>query len=85
MVSQDCLHTVTNLSWSGRSPDLSPIEHIMDHLGRRVGNPTSLIQLGAMLQQIGNEISQDILLNLYASMPTRIAACIRARGGSTGY
>ncbi|GFV08394.1 transposable element Tcb2 transposase [Trichonephila clavipes] len=32
-VSQDCLHTVTILPWPARSPDLSPIEHIWDHLG----------------------------------------------------
>ncbi|GFU20053.1 transposable element Tc3 transposase [Trichonephila clavipes] len=30
------------LSWSARSPDLSPIEHIWDHSGGRVGHPTSL-------------------------------------------
>ncbi|GFV83272.1 hypothetical protein TNCV_1899981 [Trichonephila clavipes] len=29
-------------------------------------------------------MSQDIIQNLYASMPDRIASCIRARGGSTG-
>ncbi|GFV70891.1 transposable element Tcb2 transposase [Trichonephila clavipes] len=33
-VSQDCLHTVTSLPWSVLSPDLPPIEHIWDHLGR---------------------------------------------------
>ncbi|GFW22075.1 transposable element Tcb2 transposase [Trichonephila clavipes] len=33
-VSQDCLRTVTTLPWPTRSPDLSPIEHIWDHLGR---------------------------------------------------
>ncbi|GFY33312.1 transposable element Tcb2 transposase [Trichonephila clavipes] len=38
-VSQDCLHTVTTLPWPDGSPDLSPIEHIWDHLGRRVGHP----------------------------------------------
>ncbi|GFX41852.1 transposable element Tcb2 transposase [Trichonephila clavipes] len=27
-VSQDCLHTVTNLLWPARSPDLKPNEHI---------------------------------------------------------
>ncbi|GFW18390.1 transposable element Tcb1 transposase [Trichonephila clavipes] len=32
-VSQDCLRTVSTLSWPARSPDLSPIEHIWDHLG----------------------------------------------------
>ncbi|GFU35615.1 transposable element Tcb2 transposase [Trichonephila clavipes] len=31
-LSQDCLRTVTTLSWPALSPDLSPIEHIWDHL-----------------------------------------------------
>ncbi|GFU57109.1 transposable element Tcb2 transposase [Trichonephila clavipes] len=44
-VSEDSLHTVTILRWPSRSPDLSPIEHILDHLGRRVGYPTSLNEL----------------------------------------
>ncbi|GFX75247.1 hypothetical protein TNCV_3042701 [Trichonephila clavipes] len=30
--SQDCFCTVTTLPSSARSPDLSPIEHIWDHL-----------------------------------------------------
>ncbi|GFU08431.1 transposable element Tcb2 transposase [Trichonephila clavipes] len=59
-------------------------EHIWDHLGWRVGHPTSLKELEARLQQIWNEMSQDIIQNLYASMPDRIASRIRARGGSTG-
>ncbi|GFX19008.1 transposable element Tcb2 transposase [Trichonephila clavipes] len=83
-VSQDCLRTVTTLRWPARSPNLSPIEHIWDHLGRRVGHPTSLNELEARLQQIQNEMSQDIIKNLYASMPDRIASHIRARGGSIG-
>ncbi|GFX94802.1 transposable element Tcb1 transposase [Trichonephila clavipes] len=83
-MSQGCLHTVTTLPWPTRSPDLSPIEHIWGHLRRRVGQPTSLNELEARLQQICNEMTQDIIQNLYASMPNRIASCIRARGGSTG-
>ncbi|GFT83019.1 transposable element Tcb1 transposase [Trichonephila clavipes] len=63
-----------------RSPDLSPIEHIWDHVGRQVGHPISLNELEARLQQIRNEISQDIIQNLYALIPDRIASCIRARG-----
>ncbi|GFV65811.1 transposable element Tcb2 transposase [Trichonephila clavipes] len=35
-VSQDYLRTVTTLPWSARSPDLSPIDLIWEHLGRRV-------------------------------------------------
>ncbi|GFX31658.1 transposable element Tcb2 transposase [Trichonephila clavipes] len=40
-VLQDCLRTVTTLPWPTRSPYLSPIEHIWDPLGRRVGHPTN--------------------------------------------
>ncbi|GFT95885.1 transposable element Tcb1 transposase [Trichonephila clavipes] len=84
-VSQDYIRTVTTLPWPSRSPDLSPIKHIWGYLGRRVGHPTSLKELEARLQQRRNEMSQDIIQNLYAPMPDRIASCIRARGGSTGF
>ncbi|GFU18867.1 transposable element Tcb1 transposase [Trichonephila clavipes] len=84
-MSQNYLRTVTTVPWPDRSPDLSPIEHIWDHLGWRVGHPASLNELEARLQRIWNEISQDIIHNLHASMPDRIASCIRASGGATGY
>ncbi|GFX26982.1 transposable element Tcb1 transposase [Trichonephila clavipes] len=83
--SQDCLPTVTTLPWPARSPYLSPIEHIWDHLGRRVWHTTSLNELNARLQQIWNEVSQDIIQNLYASMPDCIASRTCGRGGSTSY
>ncbi|GFV47884.1 transposable element Tcb2 transposase [Trichonephila clavipes] len=84
-VSQHCLHTVTTLPWPDRFQDLSPIEHIWDHLEQRVVHPTTLNALEARLQQIWNEISQDIIQNFYASVPVRISSCIRTREGSTGY
>ncbi|GFV37594.1 transposable element Tcb2 transposase [Trichonephila clavipes] len=43
-LSQDCLSTITILPWPTQSPDLSPIEHIWDHLEQRVGHPTSLTE-----------------------------------------
>ncbi|GFY09570.1 transposable element Tcb2 transposase [Trichonephila clavipes] len=49
-VSQDYLLTVTTLHWPSRSPDLSVIEHIWDHLGRRARHLTSLNELEARLQ-----------------------------------
>ncbi|GFX10556.1 transposable element Tcb2 transposase [Trichonephila clavipes] len=85
LTRQDCLRTVTTLPWPARFPDLSPIERFWDHLGRRVRHSTNLNELEARLQQIWNEMSQDIIQNLYASMFDRIASCIRARRGSTGY
>ncbi|GFS83779.1 transposable element Tcb1 transposase [Trichonephila clavipes] len=84
-VPQDCFRTVTTLSWSALSPDWSPIEHICNHLGRQVGHPTSLKELEAKLQQILSEMSQDNIQNLHTSMLDRIASCIHARGGLTGY
>ncbi|GFX95668.1 transposable element Tcb1 transposase [Trichonephila clavipes] len=78
--NRDCLRTVTTFPWPARSPDLSPSKHILDPLGRRVGHFTSLNELEARLQQIWNEMSQDIIQNLSASIPNRIASCIRARG-----
>ncbi|GFW45058.1 transposable element Tcb1 transposase [Trichonephila clavipes] len=68
-VSQDCLRNVTTLPWPARSQNLSPIENIWYHFRWRVGHPTSSKELEARLQQIWNEISQEILQNLYASMP----------------
>ncbi|GFV58780.1 transposable element Tcb2 transposase [Trichonephila clavipes] len=44
------------------------------YLGRRIGHPTSLNELEARLQQIWNEMSQDIIQNLYASIPDRMAS-----------
>ncbi|GFW59669.1 transposable element Tcb1 transposase [Trichonephila clavipes] len=84
-VFQDNLRTVITLSWLARSPDLSPIEHIWNHFGWRLVPPMNLNELEAMLQQIWNEMSLDIIQNLYASMSDCIASCLRARGGSTAY
>ncbi|GFS87823.1 transposable element Tcb2 transposase [Trichonephila clavipes] len=83
-VSQDCLRNVTTFPWPSRSPELSPIEHIWNHLRRLAGHPTSLNELEAMPPQIWNKMSQDMIQNLYASMSDRFASCIRAGGGSTG-
>ncbi|GFX05547.1 hypothetical protein TNCV_3434511 [Trichonephila clavipes] len=47
-------------------PDLSPIEHIWDHLGRQAGQPTSLVELQARLQKLWNEMPRDIIRNLHA-------------------
>ncbi|GFT94682.1 transposable element Tcb2 transposase [Trichonephila clavipes] len=57
-VSQDCLCTVTTLPLPARSSDRSPIENIWDHLGRRVGHPTSLNELEArFVEWAQNEIA----------------------------
>ncbi|GFY36887.1 transposable element Tcb2 transposase [Trichonephila clavipes] len=57
-VSQDCLRTVTTHSWPVRSPDLSPIEHFWDHLGWRVGHPTSLNERSKVTANMERNISR---------------------------
>ncbi|GFV56681.1 transposable element Tcb2 transposase [Trichonephila clavipes] len=41
-VSQDSIRIVTTLPWPALSPDVSPIEHVWDHLGWRNVHPMSL-------------------------------------------
>ncbi|GFV37246.1 histone-lysine N-methyltransferase SETMAR [Trichonephila clavipes] len=63
-MSQDCLHLITILPWSARSPDLSPIKHFWDLLGGQIGQHTSFVELEVRLQQMWNEVFQDIMRNL---------------------
>lgn len=77
------------LPWPARSPDMSPIEHVWDMVGRhlvRHGPPvTGVTDLWARLQTAWREIPQDRIQNLFDSMPRRIAALIAAHGGHTTY
>lgn len=84
-VSRECLRNIATLPWPARSPDLSLIEHVWDHLGRQLRQPRDVQDLETQLQQLWAQMSQDIIRNLYASMPRRVSACIHARGGATGY
>ncbi|GFT39367.1 uncharacterized protein TNCV_2422741 [Trichonephila clavipes] len=86
------LQDVTRLSPHCYYPSLAcPIPKFVSNraylgsCGMAVGYPTSLNELEARLQQIWSEMSQESIQNLYATMPDRIASCIRARGCSTGY
>lgn len=71
------------------SPDMNPIEHLWDELGRAVRNrnvpPTNLRQLRDALLEEWARIPRQTLENLVASMPRRLAAVIAARGGNTRY
>ncbi|GFY35425.1 uncharacterized protein TNCV_195181 [Trichonephila clavipes] len=62
---------VSNRAYLGSFGTASWASHEFE---RTIGNVTANME----------EMSQDIIQNLYASMPDRIASCIRARGSSTG-
>ena len=76
-------------SWPALSPDLSPIEHLWDELGRRVRHrqnpPETLQELGDALVHEWNNIPQAFIQRLIGSMRRRCEAVVAARGGHTGY
>ncbi|GFW63061.1 transposable element Tcb1 transposase [Trichonephila clavipes] len=71
------------------SPDMSPIEHVWDLVGRRLARDTrpaaSKDDLWFHIQEIWNYFPQEDIQNLFDSLPRRIAALIAARGIYTKY
>jgi len=79
---------IRSIDWPSRSPDLNPIEHIWDVMGRAIHEqdpPPNLHQLGLRLIEVWNNIPQNTIRDLIRSMNRRIAAVIAARGGNTRY
>ena len=90
-VCQDFLNQnhIRVLPWPALSPDLSPIEHLWDELGRPVRhrkNPRETRQeLRDALVQEWNNIPQPFIQQLIGSMRRRCIAVVAARSGHTRY
>ncbi|GFW11897.1 transposable element Tcb1 transposase [Trichonephila clavipes] len=84
-LSQQCLQGYDVLPWPARSPDLSPIEHVCDALGRQLQPSRDTGELTAQMQRLWQGLPQGVISDLIKSMPRRISACIAARGGFTTY
>ncbi|GFU06927.1 transposable element Tcb2 transposase [Trichonephila clavipes] len=84
-LSQQCLQGYDVLPWPARSPDLSPIDHIWDALGRQLQPSRDTGELTAQMQRLWQDLPQGVISDLIESMPRRISACIAARGGFTTY
>jgi transposase len=80
---------IERMDWPAHSPDLNPIEHLWDRLGRRiralVPAPATLDELKRSLSDEWVAIPQEAIRRLVGSMPRRIEAVIQARGGNTRY
>lgn len=80
---------IERIIWPARSPDMNPIEHVWDMLGRRIRAHipayASLAELRAGLLQEWGELDQEAIRHLFEGMPRRMAAVIQARGGNTSY
>ena len=75
------------LPWPARSPDLSPIEHLWDLLGRRVKarGPQTVQELEKYLIEEWNSIPQNKISNLIKSMRRRVLCVVEANGAHTRY
>ena len=80
---------MTVIEWPAQSPDLNPIEHLWHHPKRRLADyetpPKGILEPWERAEQEWNKIPADVCRNLVESMPRRIAAVIKAKGGFTKY
>ena len=80
---------ISVLPWPGNSPDLSPIENIWALVKRKLRHKrfTTNVELinGILDIWARSDDFNETCINLVNSMPNRIEACIRAKGGSISY
>ncbi|GFU91474.1 transposable element Tc3 transposase [Trichonephila clavipes] len=80
---------IQRMSRPANSPDLNPIEHVWDMLGRQIAAlshpPSSVTELKRALQEAWNRLSPQLIHHLIASMVNRCAACLVVRDDRTSY
>lgn len=87
----DYLHEINIqvMDWPPRSPDLNPIEHLWDALKKTVRRhlpaPRNHQELERAVLLEWDNITQETIQDLITSLPRRMQAVIRARGGVTRY
>jgi hypothetical protein len=78
---------VPEMDWPARSPDLNPTEHLWDELECRLQSgpqhPTSLTTLATALQEEWAAIPPETFRHLVESLPGRVRAVIKPKGGPT--
>ena len=75
--------------WPAQSPDLNPIEHLWVYLKRRLAEyehpPNGILQLWKRIQEVWKGIPVEECQKLIESMPRRVQAVVKAKGGYTKY
>src|SRR5258708_3553467 len=82
-------HGFDVMVWPPQSPDLNPIEHLWGHLKRKLAEyqepPASIQELWTRVQKEWDDIGEQECRNLIESMPRRVEAVLKAKGGHTKY
>ena len=82
-------HDFEVMVWPPQSPDLNPIEHLWGHLKRKLAGhdkpPGGIQELWVRVQKVWNSIEAEECRKLIESMPRRVEAVIKAKGGHTKY
>lgn len=82
-------HGVEVLDWPAQSPDLNLIEHLWNYLKLRLSDyddpPSNMHQLWMRVETEWEKITKHECVQLIESMPSRIAAVLKAKGGYTRY
>lgn len=82
-------HKIRRLFWPPNSPDLNPIEHLWAYVKRQLGKypkpAKGIDELWKRIQEVWNAIPASLCQSLIESMPRRIQAVKKAKGGYTRY
>ncbi|GFX55537.1 transposable element Tcb2 transposase [Trichonephila clavipes] len=78
---------IERMDWPARSPDLNPIDHVWDFLGKRLAArtlpPVTIRELRLALQDEWAAMPQQLIDTLILSMGRRCETCLAVRGDYT--
>ena len=91
--SQSTLHYLENkgvcymTDWPAQSPDLNIIENFWSIVKNDVSKqtPTSKLDLWTLVEDAWNKIENNVVYDLYDSIPRRIHAVLKNKGLNTKY
>lgn len=75
------------MDWPAQSPDMSLIESLWEILDLKIKRNlrTSKKEMLELVQKAWSQVTMDEINNLFESMPRRMDAVIKAKGGRTKY
>ncbi|GFW49433.1 transposable element Tc3 transposase [Trichonephila clavipes] len=80
---------IERMDWPARSPDLNPIEHVWDFLGRRLAArtlpPVTIRELRLALQDEWAAMPQQLIDTIILRMDRRCETCLVVRGDHIPY